>query len=108
VFFLASTRQARALFGVGKTYYQRYCEIIGKAQGNAVLRSLSRLSLPRVADAEIGFRTVLVGSSQGWGDLILLQRGDVSAILTFGRANKPFPKALEDAVLKKFASRLHS
>lgn len=107
VFFLASVQQARALFSVGKTYYPKYCEIVGKAQGNAVLHSLSHLSLPRVADEQAGFRTVLVGSSQGWGDLILLQRRDVSAILTFGRANKPFPRELENAILKKFASRLH-
>ena len=107
VFVLATSKQAQTLFNIGRTYYPKYCAIVGKKQGGVVVLSLSRLQLQRVADQRAGFRTVVVSLTEGWGDLILLRRGQVLGELSFSRPSRAFPAGLEHAVIKKFAARLH-
>jgi hypothetical protein len=109
VFVLATPEQAQTLLNVSRTWYPRYCEILGKQQkGYGVLLSLTRHRVPRVADQQVDFRSVFaVPGQHSWGDFILLRKGSVYGLLEFARPNKTFPDAFEDAIIKKFAARLH-
>ena len=112
VIFLGSVQQAALWFRDGAMYYPRYCAVVGSKQGVGVLRSISRLRLPRVADSELGFRTLITTNTvpirRGWGDLVILCRDAVCGVLGFGRPGKPFPTTLENEIIRKFASRAHA
>jgi hypothetical protein len=108
VFVLATSHQAQQLFDIGRTYYAKYCAVVGTLQNGWALLSLASLPLPRVAaDQEVLLRTVAVyGSQSGWGDFILLRRGAALGMLGFSNPQKAFPADLETAIIRKFAARL--
>jgi hypothetical protein len=109
VVVLASVKQAQALFDVDRTYYPKYCEILRKVQPRGVVVYLSRLHLPRVAEQQAGFLTTfLTSTSLSWEDFVVLRRGRVLGELAFFRPGKAFPTRLENAVIEKFAARLHA
>jgi hypothetical protein len=110
VLFLGSVRQAELWFSDGSLWYPRYCAVVGTQQGATVVTSMSSLQrLPQVGDSEVGFRTLSTnGIRQGWGDFVILRVGAVCGILEFARASQPFPMALENKIIRKFASRAHA
>ena len=109
VFVLDTPQQAQKLFAISRTYYSRYCAVVGTLHNGWALLSFTRLPLPRVAaDQKIRFQTVLVyGSQSGWGDFVLLRKGSVLGTLLFSNPQKAFPADLEATIIRKFAARLH-
>ena len=110
VAFLGTRRQAQVLFQVGASYFPHYCSIVGeKVAPDTVLRSIRSLGVPRVADQEVAFRSLLRKSTghfrATWADLVLLRRESVYEQLVLSRNTNPFPASLEDVLIRKFAGR---